>query len=91
MSDKTYKYFVVISEHYSLEDPFALLRRVVMPDGGSGRDEAMSYARDWEYTTLLRSHERGDTQFQFVEVDEAEAEQVRERMLAKRAAREAQQ
>lgn len=84
MTEKKYKYYAVLDDRYTREDPFTLLRRVVMPDGGYGRDETLSPKHDWKYSTLLRSSERGDTQFEFVEIDENEAMQIKERFLGER-------
>ena len=58
-----------------------MFRRTYFEAGGR-RDEAFSQHLVWERTVLLVSAERGDLQNEFIEISEAEANQIVERIRA---------
>ena len=80
MPDKI-TYYAIVDSLSSREQPAGVLRRVYFEAGGR-RDEAFSQDLVWERTSLLVSAERGDLQNEFIEVSEAEANQIVERIRA---------
>ena len=81
MPDKT-TYYAIVDDLSSREQPAGILRRVYFESGGR-RDEAYSQNLVWERTSLLVSSERGDLQYEFIEITEDEANQIVERIRAK--------
>jgi hypothetical protein len=65
----------------SREQPAGILRRIYFESGGR-RDEAFSRRLVWERTSLLVSSERGDLQYEFIEITEDEANQIVARIRA---------
>jgi hypothetical protein len=81
MADKV-TYYAVVDDLSSRERPAGVLRRVYFESGGR-RDEAFSRDLVWKHTSLLVSAERGDLKNEFVEISEAEANQIVERIRAR--------
>jgi len=81
MTDKV-MYYAIVDGLSSRAQPAGVLRRVYFESGGR-RDEAFSRDLVWKHTTLLVSAERGDLQNQFIEITEAEANQIVERIRAR--------
>ena len=71
-------YYAVIDEFSSREIPGGVLRRVVNDEGVT--DEAFSEDLTWEFSPLLAGAERGDMMFDFVPINEAEAERIVDRI-----------
>jgi hypothetical protein len=80
MPDKI-TYYAIIDALSSRERPAGVLRRTYFEAGGR-RDEAFSRNLVWKHTALLASAERGDLKNEFVEITEAEADQIVERIRA---------
>ena len=68
-------YYAIVDGLSSREKPAGILRRVYFESGGR-RDEAYSQNLVWERTSLLVSSERGDLQYEFIEITEGEANQI---------------
>jgi hypothetical protein len=81
MPDKV-TYYAVVNDLSSRERPAGVFRRIYTEDGGRS-DEAFTRNLRWEYSTSLISAERGDLANEFVEITEAEADQIVERIRAK--------
>ena len=80
MPDKT-TYYAIVDDLSSRERPAGVLRRSYFESGGR-RDEAFNQDLTWERTSLLVSHERGDLQYDFIEITEDEANQIVARIRA---------
>ena len=80
MPDKT-THYAIVDDLSSRERPAGVLRRIYFESGGR-RDEAFSRDLSWERTSLLVSSERGDLQYEFIEISEDEANQVVARIRA---------
>ena len=80
MPDKV-TYYAIVDDLSSREQPAGVLRRIYFEAGGR-RDEAFSQDLVWVRTVLLVSAERGDLQNEFIEISEAEANQIVERIRA---------
>ena len=74
-------YFAVVNDLSSRQRPAGVLRRTCTEDGGRS-DEAFTRNLRWEYSTSLISAERGDLANEFIEISEAEANQIVERIRA---------
>ena len=81
MPDKI-TYYAIVDDLSSRDQPAGVLRRLYFEAGGR-RDEAFSQDLIWERTTLLVSTERGDLDNEFIEISEAEANQIVQRIRAK--------
>jgi len=81
MSDKV-TYYAVVNDLSSRERPAGVFRRTYFEDGGR-RDEAFTRNLLWERSVSLVSAERGDVQNEFIEITEAEANQIVERIRAR--------
>src|ERR1700748_3008126 len=71
MPDKI-THYAIVDDLSSREWPAGVLRRIYFESGGR-RDEAYSQDLKWERTSLLVSSERGDLQYEFIEISEDEA------------------
>ena len=80
MPDKI-THYAIVDDLSSRERPAGVLRRIYFESGGR-RDEAFSQDLRWERTSLLVSSERGDLQYEFIEINEDEANQVVARIRA---------
>ena len=81
MSDKV-TYYAVVNDLSSRERPAGVFRRTYFEDGGR-LDEAFTRNLIWERSVSLVSAERGDVQNEFIEITEAEANQIVERIRAR--------
>jgi hypothetical protein len=79
----TCTYYAITDEHTSVEHPIGVLRR--MRSEKAQIDEAFSRNLKWEFSPLLYSAERGDTMYDFIEITEAEAIRIVERIRAEAA------
>jgi len=80
MPDKV-TYYVVVNDLSSRERPTGVFRRTYTADGGK-LDEAFTRNLIWERSWLLVSAERGDLVNEFIEITEAEADGIVERIRA---------
>jgi hypothetical protein len=81
MQDKV-TYYAVVDDLSSREQPAGVFRRIYTEDGGR-TDEAFTRNLTWEFSPALISAERGDLQNEFIEITEAEANQIVERIRAR--------
>jgi hypothetical protein len=79
MAEKT-AYYAMIDEFSSRESPRTVLRRTRNHDGVT--DEIFGRNLTWEFTPLMYSAERGDLANDFVEITEAEATRIVDRIKA---------
>jgi hypothetical protein len=75
-------YYAVVNDLSSRERPAGVFRRTYSEDGGRS-DEAFTRNLRWEYSTSLISSERGDLENEFIEITEAEANQIVARIRAR--------
>jgi hypothetical protein len=80
MPDKI-TYYAIVDALSSREQPAGVLRRIYFETGGR-KDEAFGQGLIWERTALLVSAERGDLQYEFIQISEDEANQIVERIRA---------
>jgi len=80
MPDKV-TYYAVVDDLSSRERPAGVFRRTYTEDGGRS-DEAFTRNLVWEFSPALISAERGDLQNEFIEITEAEADEIVERIRA---------
>jgi hypothetical protein len=73
-------YYAITDEQTSIEHAIGVLRRV--RSDNAQIDEAFSGNLKWEFSPLLYSAERGDTMYEFIEISEAEANRIVERIRA---------
>jgi hypothetical protein len=81
MPDKV-TYLAVIDDLSSRERPAGVFRRTYTEDGGRS-DEVFTQDLNWEFSPELISAERGDLQYECIEITEDEANQIVERIRAK--------
>ena len=74
MPDKVI-YYAVVNDLRSRERPAGLFRRTYTEAGGL-RDEAFTRKLVWKNSSSLVSAERGDLENEFIEITEAEADQI---------------
>jgi hypothetical protein len=72
MADKV-TYYAIVDDYTSRDEPAGVLRRFV---DGDRRDESFGRDLQWQFSSLLHSAERGDTQYEFVPIDEDEADRI---------------
>jgi hypothetical protein len=82
MPDKI-TYYAVVNDLSSRERPAGVFRRTYTEDGGRS-DEAFTRNLTWEFSPTLISAERGDLQNEFIEITEDEANQLVERIRARK-------
>jgi hypothetical protein len=80
MPDKV-TYYAVVDDLSSRDQPAGVFRRTYFESGGK-RDEAFTTDLVWERSASLVSTERGDLQNEFIEITEAEANGIVERIRA---------
>ncbi len=80
MPDKV-TYYAVVDDLSSRDQPAGVFRRTYTEDGGRS-DEVFTRDLDWEFSPELISAERGDLQYDFIEITETEANQIVERIRA---------
>ena len=78
MPDKI-TYYAIIDGLSSRDRPAGVFRRIYTEDGGR-RDEAFTRDLVWERSWSLASAERGDLENEFIEITEAEANQIVDRI-----------
>ena len=81
MPDKV-TYYAVVDDLSSRDQPAGVFRRTYTEDGGRS-DEVFTRDLDWEFSPELISAERGDLQYDFIEITEDEANQIVERIRAR--------
>ena len=74
-------YYAVVDDLSSRAQPAGVFRRTYAEDGGRS-DEVFTRDLTWEFSPELISAERGDLQYQFIEVTEDEANQIVARIRA---------
>jgi hypothetical protein len=74
-------YYAVVDDLSSREQPAGVFRRTYTQDGGRS-DEVFTRDLTWEFSPELISAERGDLQYEFVEITTDEAYQIVERIRA---------
>jgi hypothetical protein len=72
-------YYAVVDDLSSRAQPAGVFRRTYTEDGGRS-DEVFTRDLAWEFSPELISAERGDLQYEFVEITEHEANQIVERI-----------
>jgi hypothetical protein len=82
MTEKT-TYYALVDSRASRERPRTVLRRVKTDEGQA--DEMFSRDLTWEPSPLLHGAERGDTMFDFIQISEAEADEIVARIRAEAA------
>jgi len=80
MPDKV-TYYAVLDDLSSRKQPAGVFRRTYTEDGGRS-DEVFTRNLDWEFSPELISAERGDLQYEFIEITETEANEIVERIRA---------
>jgi hypothetical protein len=80
MPDKV-TYYAVVDDLSSREQPAGVFRRIYTEDGGRS-DEVFTRDLAWEFSPELISAERGDLEFEFVEISPDEASQIVARIRA---------
>ena len=80
MPDKV-TYYAIVNDLSSREQPSGVFRRTYFESGGKC-DEAFTTDLVWERSVSLVSAERGDLLNEFLEISEAEAGQIVERIRA---------
>ena len=74
-------YYAVVDDLSSREQPAGVFRRTYTQGGGRS-DEVFTRDLTWEFSPELISAERGDLQYEFVEITTDEAYQIVERIRA---------
>jgi hypothetical protein len=74
-------YYAVVDDLSTRELPAGVFRRVYTEAGGR-RDEAFTRNLEWKRSPSLVSAERGDLQYEFIEITEGEANQIVDRIRA---------
>ncbi len=80
MADKV-TYYAVVDDLSSRQQPAGVFRRTYTDDGGRS-DEVFTRDLTWEFSPELISAERGDLQYEFIEITEDEASQIVARISA---------
>jgi hypothetical protein len=70
-------YYAIVDDYTSRDEPAGVLRRF---DEGDRRDESFGRDLKWQFSSLLHSTERGDTQYELIPIGENEAGQIIARM-----------
>jgi hypothetical protein len=81
MPDKV-TYYAIVNDLSSRERPSGVFRRTYFESGGK-RDEAFTTDLVWVRSASLVSAERGDLLNEFIEITEAEANEIVERIRAR--------
>jgi hypothetical protein len=66
-------YYAIFDDYTSGAEPGGVLRRFT---GGDRRDESFGRDREWKFSSLLHSAQRGDTEYDLVPITEDEASQI---------------
>jgi hypothetical protein len=71
-------YYAIVDDRSSREEPAGVLRRIEHEDGE--RDEAFTRSLEWKRSASLYSYERGNTDAEFYEITEDEANRIVDRI-----------
>ena len=74
-------YYAVVDDLSSREQPAGVFRRTYTEDGGRS-DEVFTRDLAWEFSPELISAERGNLEFEFIEITEDEANGIVARIRA---------
>jgi hypothetical protein len=74
-------YYAIVDDLSSREEPAGVIRRIEHEDGE--RDEAFTRSLEWKRSASLYSYERGNADADFVEITEAEANEIVARIRVK--------
>jgi hypothetical protein len=66
-------YYAIVGDYTSKDEPAGVLRRF---DEGDRRDESFGRDLRWQFSSLLHSAERGDTQYELIPISEGEADRI---------------
>jgi len=66
-------YYAIVDDYTSRDEPAGVLRRF---DDSDRRDESFGRDLQWQFSSLLHSAERGDTQYELIPITEDEADQI---------------
>ena len=66
-------YYAIVDDYTSRDEPAGVLRRF---DEGSRRDESFGRDLQWQFSSLLHSAQRGDTQYELIPITEDEADRI---------------
>ena len=66
-------YYAIVDDYTSKDEPAGVLRRF---DEGDRRDESFGRDLRWQFSSLLHSAERGDTQYELIPISEGEANHI---------------
>ena len=75
-------YYAVVDDLSSRRQPAGVFLRCTYTEDGGRSDEVFTRDLTWEFSPELISAERGDLQYQFIEVTEDEANQIVARIRA---------
>jgi hypothetical protein len=67
-------YYAIVDDLSSRDEPAGVLRRIEHENGE--RDEAFTRALEWKRSASLYSYERGNTDAEFYEISEDEANRI---------------
>jgi hypothetical protein len=67
-------YYAIVDDLSSREKPAGVLRRIEHEDGE--HDEAFTRSLEWKRSASLYSYERGNTDAEFYEISEDEANEI---------------
>ena len=66
-------YYAIVDDYTSRDEPAGVLRRF---NDGDHRDESFGRDLQWQFSSLLHSAERGDTQYELIPISEGEADRI---------------
>jgi hypothetical protein len=66
-------YYAIVDDYTSIDEPAGVLRRF---NDGDHRDESFGRDLQWQFSSLLHSAERGDTQYELIPISEGEADRI---------------
>jgi hypothetical protein len=66
-------YYAIVDDYTSRDEPAGVLRRF---DEGNRRDESFGRDLQWQFSSLLHSAQRGDTQYELIPITEDEADRI---------------
>lgn len=72
-------YYALLLDGDTRENPSGMARRGTDADGGLS-DEVLTADLTWSQTPLIAGWMRGDTTFDFIEISEADATQITQRL-----------
>jgi hypothetical protein len=82
VSDREYRYYAIVDENFSRENPFGLVRAWGTPPS-TPDEETFAPQLLWKPDNIIERIRRGSLYWDFEEITEQEAEQVR-KVLTKR-------